>query len=161
MRFEKIEFDLFKKDMSGFALDPDAVRRAYDSIQLPERATEFSAGYDFYSPLKFYLPAGASIVIPSGIRSVFKEAEKPLYHIKLYIRSSIGINDHIILTHGTGVIDPDYMEGIKIPLLNLGSVGKRFEVGDRIIQGIIERYRTVDNDHSGGIRRGGIGSTGK
>ena len=161
MKFEKISLEEFTEQIKGFSLDPDAIRRAYNAVKLPERATAFSAGYDFFCPLNFYLPAGASIVIPSGIRCVFNRSDASIYHLKLYNRSSIGINNHITLTHGTGVIDADYEQGIKIPLYNFGSVGKRFEVGERIIQGIIETYRTTSDDHANGIRRGGIGSTGK
>ncbi|MDE6700490.1 MAG: deoxyuridine 5'-triphosphate nucleotidohydrolase, partial [Acetatifactor sp.] len=58
----------------------------YESLRLPERATRGSAGYDFYAPFAFSLPAGASIRIPTGIRAKIDEG----WVLKIYPRSGLG-----------------------------------------------------------------------
>ena len=40
------------------------VRRMYESLKLPQRATKGSAGYDFFAPFAFSLPPAATIKIP-------------------------------------------------------------------------------------------------
>ena len=56
-KFEKVSFEQFKRDMSEtFVNIPYSnieVKEIYEKIQLPARATKFSAGYDFKSPINF------------------------------------------------------------------------------------------------------------
>ena len=59
---------------------------AYEQIQLPRRATSGSAGYDFFAPVGFELPAGSTIKIPTGIRAIVEEG----WVLTLYPRSSLG-----------------------------------------------------------------------
>ena len=57
--FEKVTFEQFKKDChsleSAGALwfaDDAEIQKYYDGIKLPQRATQGSAGYDFYTPFR-------------------------------------------------------------------------------------------------------------
>jgi dUTP pyrophosphatase len=169
MQFEKVSLEVFNKAMGErFGLDPVAVRGAWDDLILPVRYTHGSAGYDFHSPVTFCLPPGQSIVIPSGVKCFFSRSETRRFVLKLYNRSSVGINDFVLLTHGTGIIDADYYnnpsnEGhIMIPLHNFGNKHRTFKKGERLVQGIFEDYSVTAND--GFVfrnRTGGIGSTGK
>lgn len=60
--FEKVSFEQFRIAMDdafhdiGYA--EDELREIWDAVPLPVRATSGSAGYDFKSPIPFYLPAG-------------------------------------------------------------------------------------------------------
>ena len=66
MRFEKVsEAEYIRSGLDKFT--------DYDSIRFPARATEFSAGYDFYSPMSFSLLPGQSIKFPTGIRILLDE----------------------------------------------------------------------------------------
>jgi len=86
----------------------------------------------------------------------------------LYIRSSVGIKKHIVLSNGTGVIDSTYYtqshnEGnIMCALYNYGTEEQVITAGDRVMQGVFVKYLTTDNDIVINKQRtGGIGSSGK
>lgn len=42
--------------------------QSYDELKVPCRATQGSAGYDFFSPISFKLKAGQTIKIPTCIK---------------------------------------------------------------------------------------------
>ena len=48
-KFEKVSYEQFKKDWGDTfnASDEEIIRKIYDGIKLPKRATVGSAGYDF------------------------------------------------------------------------------------------------------------------
>ena len=51
-RFEKVSLEQFREgwtDTFGSAEEAE-IRKIYDRIKLPKRATAGSAGYDFYAP---------------------------------------------------------------------------------------------------------------
>ena len=50
-KFYKVSKEQFLGDMAEERLFP--TESAYDNLELPKRATKGSAGYDFYSPIKF------------------------------------------------------------------------------------------------------------
>ena len=45
-KFEKVSLEQFKEAMS--LADNDSLKKIYDEIKLPRRATSGSAGYDFF-----------------------------------------------------------------------------------------------------------------
>lgn len=63
------------------------------------------------------------------------------------------------------IIDQDYYnnpdnEGeIYIQLINLSPYDIQIKKGDKIAQGIILPYLTVEDDNANGVRKGGFGST--
>lgn len=52
-KFEKVSYEQFKKDWGDTfnASDEEIIRKIYDGIKLPKRATVGSAGYDFFTPI--------------------------------------------------------------------------------------------------------------
>ena len=73
-----------------------------------------------------------------------------------------------MLANGTGIIDSDYYnnldnEGhIMIALRNTTHAKVTIKKGERIAQGVFQKYLTVENDKiSDNVRTGGIGSTGE
>jgi dUTP pyrophosphatase len=133
---------------------------------LPVRKTSKSAGYDFCIPKDMEdieLIPGETIMIKSGIKAYMQDDE----YLSLYIRSSIGIKQNVILPNCTGIIDADFYnnvdnEGnITIALRNNDDVCHYFKSGDAICQGIFIKYLTVDFDKAKDKRNGGIGSTTK
>ena len=130
---------------------------------LPKRATSRSAGYDFYSPVDEVIPAGRAKTIWSNVKANILDDDV----LKLYIRSSMAIKNKIMLTNQVGIVDSDYYnnpdnEGnIGISLLNLSAGSYKIKRGDRIAQGIIEKYKTVIDDEVVRTRDGGFGSTNK
>ena len=51
-RFEKVSFEQYAKDVGVSGNVMDALKKDYDEIQLPARATKLSAGYDFRIPIR-------------------------------------------------------------------------------------------------------------
>lgn len=135
---------------------------AYEHIQLPRRATSGSAGYDFFAPVGFELPAGGSIKMPTGVRTLIEDG----WVLTLYPRSGLGFKFRFQLDNTVGVIDSDYAhsdnEGhIFLRMTNDSREGKALRVpaGTAFAQGVFLPYGiTVDDDvHT--VRNGGLGST--
>ena len=128
---------------------------------LPKRQTSGSAGYDFYAMEDRLIPAGEAVRIRTGIKAYMPENE----FLALYMRSSMGIKHSLRLVNCTAVIDSDYYnnpdnEGEIIAVIkNEGRQAFYLKKYDRFMQGVFQRYETVDNDKAGGERTGGIGST--
>lgn len=161
-KFDKVSYEQFKKDWMDTFNNPTVrlyIDYAYD-VDLPKRATKFSAGYDFYSPLSFILKPGESIKIPTGVRCEMNTD----YVLMLFVRSSIGFKYHTVLANGTGIVDADYYssdnEGhIFIKLVNEGDKILRVNRGDKICQGILLEYGVTEDDTVEETRNGGFGST--
>lgn len=125
----------------------------------PMRATMFSAGYDFVSPVDFVIPAHGVSGVIDGQVSIELD---PWCVLLVFVRSSWGFKHGITLVNGTGVIDADfYPNTIKFKFRNDSDEDFKVKKGDRIAQGIILQYQKTENDTlSCSIRDGGIGSTG-
>lgn len=101
-------------------------------------------------------------MIPTGLKVNLSNNE----YLSIHDRSSIGINCLLMLPHQTGIIDADYYnnednEGhIFIPMVNFSPYDIKIEKGERIAQGIIGEYKTVDDEEDiDTVRKGGYGST--
>ena len=149
----------------GFEVVKNEARKTEGNVTLPKRSTSGSAGYDFYLPYDVTIkPHSCSGIIPTDVKAYMQEGEVLL----LYVRSSVGIKKGLVLANGTGVIDKDYYSNldndgnIGICLRNIGDQTVSFNEGDRIAQGIIERYYIISNDAPvNEVRNAGFGSTGK
>ena len=135
-----------------------------DTGIIPTRADSASAGYDFYSPVDFEVKPNESVMIKTNIKAQMENDEVLL----LFIRSSVGIKRHLVLSNGTGVIDSSYYNNIEnegnimCSLYNYGTQTQKFEKGERIMQGVFVKHLKVENDIViNATRKGGIGSSGK
>ena len=140
----------------------ELVKNAPSDTKLPDRKTKDSAGYDFYLPCDVVIkPHGFSKIINMNVKAIMNEGDV----LKLYIRSSVGLVRHVTLANGTGIIDADYANNpqndgnIGLVLQNNSDKWQRFKKGERVMQGVFQRYLRVDNDATTGERKGGIGST--
>ena len=160
-RFEKVSFKTFQKAFPN--IPTDLVKKIYNNVKLPTRKTQYSAGYDFITPIDFILEPNDSLVIPTGIKAYMQPNE----FLGMYIRSSFGIKKNIILKNGVGIIDADYVDNesneghIMVAIRNMGNEILSVSQGDAISQGIFQMYLTVDDDKTTETRIGGIGSTNK
>lgn len=167
-KFEKVSYEQFKKDIIaiGCTYDEKTMRKLYDEIKLPTRATAQSAGYDFYAPVPFLINTKTGIVIPTGIKCKMEIG----WVMKIYPRSGLGFKYGAYLYNTTGIIDGDYYnsaenEGhIKIKL----SAREEFdsnnnppivERGKGFCQAIFCEYGITVDDDVTEIRTGGFGST--
>ena len=136
-------------------------------INLPERKTKFSAGYD--------VEAAEDCIIPS-----FKKGDKPTLvktGIKAYMqddevlilcnRSSNAGKKGLVMANGIGIIDKDYYGNpdndghFMFSFFNIKEEDIEIKKGDVIGQAIFQKYLVTDDDSAEGERVGGFGSTSK
>lgn len=135
----------------------------YEYVNLPQRKTKQSAGYDIESAIDDVITPGETKLIPTGIKAYMDENE----WLGIYIRSSIAVKYGIILANSVAVIDSDYYnnpdnEGhLMLPIRNVSRMPYTVKKGDRIAQGIFHQYYKIDDDSADDDRIGGIGSTGE
>ena len=131
-------------------------------INLPKRATKHSAGYDIESAETITINPGEIKKVPTGLK-VAMEYDEALF---VYPRSSLGIKKQLITSNAAGVVDADYYnnednEGhLMVPILNFGKEPVTIQKGERIAQGIFQKFFTTDDDQANGDRKGGFGSSG-
>ena len=134
-------------------------------INLPVRSTKNSAGYD--------MEAAEDVVIPA-----FRPGQKPVLvktGLKAYMqfdevlilanRSSNPGKKGLILANSIGVVDSDYYGNpdndghIMFAFFNFKDEDIEIKKGERIGQGMFQKYLVTDNDIAGAERTGGFGST--
>lgn len=104
-------------------------------------------------PKAIMVSTGLAFEIPKG------------YHMKVFLRSSIGFNTHLRLANQTGIIDSDYRGELKLLVENVSRYPIQIPAGTRIAQGMIEKNVPVVLEETKGLsktERGekGFGSTG-
>lgn len=167
-KFEKVSYEQFEKDWldtygSSVITSNDyknKIRDIYNNIELPKRATKFSAGYDFYTPITFKLNPGASIKIPTGIRCTMHSN----YVLQIYPRSSLGFKYMLVPMNLVPIVDSDYYysdnEGhIFMKMKNCGDKHVTVKMGDAFCQGVFVEYGITEDDNVYTTRNGGMGST--
>lgn len=165
-KFYKVSFQQYKEayiDTYGDASD-ETIKKVYDEIKLPVRATTGSAGYDFFAPMDFSLQPSETAKIPTGIRAQIKEG----WVLQIYPRSGLGFKFRLQLNNTVGIIDSDYFnsdnEGhIFVKITNDTNEGKTVSVesGKGFAQGIFMPFGITEDDDVDEIRNGGFGSTTK
>ena len=184
-KFEKVSYEQFKEDflhtlgsdylvhinmlplrLSGndSSSIENAIKKIYDNIKLPKRATVSSAGYDFFAPFKIIIKSGDTIKFPTGIRVKIDDG----WVLKCYPRSGLGFKYRMQLDNTVGIIDADYYnsdnEGhIMAKFTNDSKEEKDIIVsdGNGYMQGIFVQFGITTDDCADGIRNGGFGSTTK
>ena len=150
------------------------------TVKLPVRSTESSAGYDFFIIEDIFIKPSMIIeeifnedgrsyrsslhkptLIPTGVKAYMQDDEV----LKLYLRSSLTVGG-LRIVNQVGIIDADYYnnednEGhIFFMIDNMSNETIFLKAGDRIGQGIFQKYLKTYDDITKGIRKGGVGSTG-
>lgn len=144
-------------------------------INLPIRATKHAAGYDFEAAEDIVVPSiwkqiAAGVpkeevkptMVGTGIKAQMDEDEV----LMMYNRSGnpkLGL----VLANGVGVVDSDYFENpgndghIFFAFFNFSPEDVLVSKGQKIGQGVFQKFLLTDDDKTTGIRVGGFGSTGK
>ena len=164
--FEKVSFEQFYNDCMNhsdkFKMDKIEIEDIYNNIKLPARATQYSAGYDFFSPFDITLKSGESIKIPTGIRVKIAETS----FLLCVPRSGLGFKYRLQLDNTCGIIDSDYYysdnEGhIFAKFTNDSKIENELKInaGTAFMQGIFLFYSLTDDDNASAKRNGGFNST--
>ncbi len=137
---------------------------AYNDIVIPARQTAKSSGYDFTCPYDVTIKPNEVVNIYTGIKVLLEDDE----FLMVVIRSSKGRKEGLVLANQIGIIDADYYNNsdndghIIIAIRNVSGEERIIKKGDRIAQGIIQKFFiTSDDKVISEERKGGFGSTGK
>ena len=106
--------------------------------KIPTRAYKSSVGFDIYSCADDAIEPLSHKLIGTGL----KLQPPPGTYIRIAGRSGLANNHGIII--GGGVVDTNYLGEIKVILFNLSNKQFRINRGDRICQGICEKFISVD-----------------
>lgn len=123
---------------------------------LPKRATNGSAGYDIVAPRDIVIPFASVVHVQTGVK-VYMPSDEVL---KIYPRSSMAIKRRVTLLNDVAIIDSDFKDEIVLALYNNSTIPMTIKKGEKIAQGIFQKYLTCGDEPSA-VRNGGIGSTGK
>lgn len=134
-------------------------------INLPKRSTKNSAGYDIEAAEDCIIPAfklgQKPTLVKTGVKAYMKSDEVLI----LANRSSNPGKKGLILANSIGIVDSDYYENpdndghIMFAFYNIKSEDIEIKKGERIGQGMFQKYLTTDDDTAKGERTGGFGST--
>ena len=157
-KFEKVSYSQFRSSIDN-EMD-DFVKASYDSIRLPVRKTQFSAGHDICSPYDILLAPGEKTIIPTGLRCFMTSN----YVMLIFPRSSFGIKRGMTITNTIPVIDADYYFSyfevhILISIKNNGEKTLSIKSGEAFAQAVFVEYGSALGSESDIQRKGGIGST--
>lgn len=124
----------------------------------PDRAHVLDAGLDLRTPVDFYVNAGESAIIGTGVH-----VEIPHGYVG-FLKSKSGLNVRWGIT-SEGVIDSGYTGEIVCKLYNNGPYSKFFNRGDKITQLVIlpvmiDDVEIVEEINGGDRGDDGFGSTG-
>lgn len=154
-----------------------AVAKGYEDkgVNLPKRATKNAAGYDFEAAEDILVPSVWKQVISRATKEEFKPTMVPT-GIKAQMEEDEGLfmfnrsgnpKLGLILANGVGVVDSDYFENkgndghIFFAFFNFSPEDVLVSKGQKIGQGVFQKFLLTDDDKTTGIRVGGFGSTGK
>ena len=106
--FEKVSLGQFREAIAnefykGQELPPEVeqeIKRMWEGIALPHRATTGSAGYDFKAPFTFELRPGETMKIPTGVRVKIDDG----WWLGCLPRSGLGFKFRLQLDNTMGVI---------------------------------------------------------
>ena len=138
--------------MLYYSLDKDAYQ--------PRFAYEGDAGMDLALSHDLTVPVGGHRMGDTGVHVAV-----PRGHVGMvFVRSSTGIKNHLVLSNGTGIIDSGYTGSIKLSLHNTGDTKQHIAAGDYIAQLVtipialndIAEVPALDNTQRG---NNGIGSS--
>jgi len=135
------------------------------NINLPVRSTKNSAGYDIEAAEDVTIPAFKLGQKPVLVKTGLKAYMQPDEVLILANRSSNPGKKGLILANSIGIVDSDYYGNpdndghIMYAFFNIKDEDIEIKKGERIGQGMFQKYLVTDNDMPGGERTGGFGST--
>lgn len=139
--------------------------RLGDTIELPNYATEGSAGLDLRACLDkaITLQPGETTLIPTGLAI---HIDDPSLAAVLLPRSGLGHKHGIVLGNLVGLIDSDYQGQVFVSCWNRGQQAFEINIGERIAQMVFVPvvqvgFEQVEEFSASERGTGGFGHTGR
>ena len=130
---------------------------------LPQYSTMGSAGMDLHacSDEPITLVPGERKLISTGVAIHIENKNLAGF---IFARSGMASKRGIALSNGVGLIDSDYIDELKVALINLSNEPQIINPGDRIAQFVLmpvyQINWVISNELEQTTRNGGFGSTG-
>lgn len=133
------------------------VERTHPDATLPRYGSNDAAAMDFAAVEDTVVPARGRVLVKTGIKMVIP----PGHWINIRSRSGTALKNGI--ETGAGVIDFMWRKEIGVLLLNHTDEDYQVKKGDRVGQGILQRFERamIVEGEVPASDRGGFGSTGK
>ena len=135
------------------------------NINLPERKTKYSAGYDVEAAEDIIIPSFKKGMKPTLVKTGIKAYMQDNEYLMLVNRSSNPGKKGLVMANSVGIIDKDYYGNpdndghFMFAFYNTKDEDIEIKKGDCIGQAIFMPYLLVDGDKANGERTGGFGST--
>jgi len=135
------------------------------NINLPERKTKYSAGYDVEAAEDVVIPSFKKGANPTLVKTGLKAYMGDNEYLMLANRSSNPKKKGLILANSVGIIDKDYYENedndghFMFAFYNIKEEDIMIKKGEIVGQAIFMPFLIADNDEAQGTRKGGFGST--
>lgn len=129
-----------------------------NGINLPERKTKYSAGYDVESAEDVIIPSFKKGMKPTLVKTGIKAYMQDNEYLMLVNRSSNPGKKGLILANSIGIVDKDYYGNedndghIMFAFYNIKDEDIEIKKGDRIGQAIFTPYLVADTDTANGER---------
>ena len=136
-------------------------------INLPERKTKYSAGYDVEAAEDVIIPAFKPGVKPTLVKTGLKAYCPEDEYYMLVNRSSNPGKKGLVLANSIGIVDCDYYENesndghFMYAYYNFFDHDVQIKKGEVIGQAYFQKFLIADNDIAYNQRTGGFGSTSK
>ena len=137
------------------------------NINLPERKTKYSAGYDVEAAEDIIIPSFKKGMKPTLVKTGIKAYMQDNEYLMLANRSSNPGKKGLILANSVGIIDKDYYGNpdndghFMFAFYNIKDEDIEIKKGDCIGQAIFILYLLEDGDKANAERTSGFGSTSK
>ena len=121
-----------------------SIKLLSESARVPEKMTEYSAGYDIFADLEsdICLKPMDRVLVPTGFAIAILEG----YEAQIRPRSGLAVKHGVTVLNSPGTIDSDYRGEVKVVLINLGNESFVIKHGMRIAQMIVAKHETVEFD---------------
>lgn len=140
------------------------IKKLTDSAILPDRGSDYAAGYDLFADVKedVEIKAHTTAMIPTGLAMEIPEG----YFGGIFARSGLASKEYLRPANCVGVVDADYRGEVKVALHNDSEENRVITPGQKVAQLVIVPFLSVEFDEveelSATVRgAGGFGSTGK
>ena len=139
------------------------VKLLNERATLPTLGSEYAAGYDLYAAEGAFIPAGATVLIGTGLAMEIPTG----FWGGVFARSGLATKQGLRPANCTGIVDSDYRGEIKVALHNDSASERIVQAGDRIAQLVflpvcrdLKGFEVVDDLSETDRGVGGFGSTG-
>ena len=141
------------------------IKRVRENAQLPQRATDGSAGFDLRACIEepLVIQPGEMGKLPTGLAIELADNNQVAL---IVARSSMGVKHGVIPANAVGVIDSDYRGEVCIFLRNYSDAPYTVQPQDRVAQLLVmpvalPEVQEVEQLSDTVRGEGGFGSTGK